>query len=564
MAYKALYRTYRPSTFEEVAGQEHIVKTLKNALATGKLAHAYLFAGPRGTGKTTMAKLLAKALNCDEGIGHQCNECKNCKAIIEGTHPDVLELDAASNNGVDEIRELIDKVKYGTILGRYKVYIIDEVHMLSTGAFNALLKTLEEPPEHVIFILATTEPHKILPTILSRCQRYDFTKLSDKDIKNRIKSVLEHEGVTYNEEAVDIIISLADGGMRDALSILDQVLAYSGNKLDVQDILDIFALESKEEKIALLNAIIQKDVSDVLGRINRYVSLGTDIKRLTDDLLLILKDILIYQSSRNTACLEVLNEQEAQSFFKYLDIDETLKMIDIIMAAQKDYKNVSSIIPLFQVTILKLITAKKDGMAEVKEEVKRQTPVINKPLPKAEPAPKKEVKQDELISLLDQPNEPEPVKQPEVVLSKDVLVLKDCRKEESFFINDDLMIDIIVTAKKEIKNNLLEHWSDLKRLIAHPKLGKAATLLVDGRPLVASNKVLVIEYQFPNTAERANLIENQEAIQNVIQSTFGRKMFVFGVSRNESVRCQQNFMNKRQLGTLPKIDTINIEFEGEN
>ena len=564
MAYKALYRTYRPSTFEEVAGQEHIVKTLKNALATGKLAHAYLFAGPRGTGKTTMAKLLAKALNCDEGIGHQCNECKNCKAIIEGTHPDVLELDAASNNGVDEIRELIDKVKYGTILGRYKVYIIDEVHMLSTGAFNALLKTLEEPPEHVIFILATTEPHKILPTILSRCQRYDFTKLSDNDIKNRIKSVLEHEGVTYNDEAVDIIISLADGGMRDALSILDQVLAYSGNKLDVQDILDIFALESKEEKIALLNAIIQKDVSDVLGRINRYVSLGTDIKRLTDDLLLILKDILIYQSSRNTACLEVLNEQEAQSFFKYLDIDETLKMIDIIMAAQKDYKNVSSIIPLFQVTILKLITAKKDGMAEVKEEVKRQTPVINKPLPKAEPAPKKEVKQDELISLLDQSNEPEPVKQPEVVLSKDVLVLKDCRKEESFFINDDLMIDIIVTAKKEIKNNLLEHWSDLKRLIAHPKLGKAATLLVDGRPLVASNKVLVIEYQFPNTAERANLIENQEAIQNVIQSTFGRKMFVFGVSRNESVRCQQNFMNKRQLGTLPKIDTINIEFEGEN
>ena len=573
MAYKALYRTYRPSTFEEVAGQEHIVKTLKNALATGKLAHAYLFAGPRGTGKTTMAKLLAKALNCDEGIGHQCNECKNCKAIIEGTHPDVLELDAASNNGVDEIRELIDKVKYGTILGRYKVYIIDEVHMLSTGAFNALLKTLEEPPEHVIFILATTEPHKILPTILSRCQRYDFTKLSDKDIKERIKSVLEKEGVSYNEEAVDIIISLADGGMRDALSILDQVLAYSGNKLDVKDILAIFALESKEEKIALLNAIIQKDVADVLKRIERYVYLGTDIKRLTDDLLLILKDILIYQSSRNTSCLEVLNEQEAQSFFKYLDIDETLKMIDIIMGAQKDYKNVSSIVPLFQVTLLKLITAKKDGMPEVREEVKKPTPVVNKPLPKpepvqpklAEPTPKKEVKQEELISLLDQPEpEPEPVKQPEIVLSKDVLVLKDCRNGESFFVNDDLMIDIIVTAKKDIKNQLLEHWSDLKRLIAHPKLGKAATLLVDGRPLVASNRVLVVEYQFPNTADRANLIENQEAIQNVIQSTFGKKMFVFGVSRNESVRCQQNFMNKRQLGTLPKIDTINIEFEGEN
>ena len=569
MAYKALYRTYRPSTFEEVAGQEHIVKTLQNALATGKLAHAYLFAGPRGTGKTTMAKLLAKALNCDEGIGHQCNECKNCKAIIEGTHPDVLELDAASNNGVDEIRELIDKVKYGTILGRYKVYIIDEVHMLSTGAFNALLKTLEEPPEHVIFILATTEPHKILPTILSRCQRYDFTKLSDKDIKNRLKSVLEKEGVAYNDEAIDIIISLADGGMRDALSILDQVLAYSGNKLDVQDILDIFALESKEEKMGLLNAIINKDVTDVLSRINRYVSLGTDIKRLTDDLLLILKDILIYQSSRNIDCLEILNEEEARDFFNRLDIDETLKMIDIIMGAQKDYKNVSSIIPLFEVTILKLITAKKDGEPREVKPIEPLKPTIEKPVYKqpepikVEPTPvKKPVVQEEMVSLLDQPEEEE-VKQPEIVLSKDVLCIKGTKKGDSFAIDDDLMIDVMVISKKDIKNNLIDNWSTLKRLIAHPSLGKAATLLVDGRPLVASSKVLVVEYQFPTTAERANLIENQEAIQNVIQSTFGRKMFVYGVSRNDSVRWQQSYMNKYQLNKLPKADSINIEFEGE-
>ena len=565
MAYKALYRTYRPSTFDEVAGQEHIVKTLKNALATGKLAHAYLFAGPRGTGKTTMAKLLAKALNCDEGIGHQCNECKNCKAIVDGTHPDVLELDAASNNGVDEIRDLIDKVKYGTILGRYKVYIIDEVHMLSTGAFNALLKTLEEPPEHVIFILATTEPHKILPTILSRCQRYDFTKLSDKDIKNRLKDVLEKEGVTYNEEAIDIIISLADGGMRDALSILDQVLAYSQNKLDVQDILDIFALESKDEKIALLNSIINKDVSDVLARIKRYVSLGTDIKRLTDDLLLILKDILIYQSSRNISCLEVLSEEEAKEFFKYLSIEETMKMIDIIMSAQKDYKNVGSIIPLFEVTILKLVTTKKDGAP--REEYVEPRPKIEKPLPKPEPQPAvfkapeppKPEPKEEPVSLFDQPVE----EAKQVVISKDVLVVKGTRNGESFFVDDELMINIMVISKKEIKNQLLNNWSSLKRYIAHPELGKAATLLVDGRPLVAGNKILVVEYQLPSTADRANLIENQEAIQNVIETVFGKKMFVYAVSRKDSVRSQQNYMNKLQISKLPKPDTINIEFEGE-
>jgi DNA polymerase-3 subunit gamma/tau len=217
MAYKALYNKYRPATFEEVAGQRSIVRTLKNAISSGKIAHAYLFCGPRGTGKTSMARLFAKALNCEKGIGQQCNECSNCQAINEGVHPDVIEIDAASNNGVDQVRDLIDKIRYAPIKGRYKVYIIDEVHMMSAGAFNALLKTFEEPPEQVIFILATTEPYKVLPTILSRCQRFDFGKIDDEDIREKLIWILDKEKVEYDEKGIDAIISLADGGMRDAL-----------------------------------------------------------------------------------------------------------------------------------------------------------------------------------------------------------------------------------------------------------------------------------------------------------------------------------------------------------
>ena len=563
MAYKALYRTYRPQTFEEVAGQEHIVRTLKNALATGKIAHAYLFAGPRGTGKTTMAKLFTKALNCEEGIGHQCNSCKNCVAIMEGSHPDVLELDAASNNGVDEIRELIDKVKYGTILGRYKVYIIDEVHMLSTGAFNALLKTLEEPPEHVIFILATTEPHKILPTILSRCQRYDFNKVSEYDIKERLKAVLLNENVEYVEEAIELIVNLADGGMRDALSILEKVLAYSQNRLIVEDVLNIFALESKEEKIKLINSIINHDMGDVLSRLNNYITKGTDIKRLTEDLLIILKDVVIYNSSNIGNYLETLSEDEAFELSKSISNEQALKMIDILMDTVKDYKNVTAINPIFEISLIKLTSlggSEKKAVTPIKEEAKPlpkveevKPVIINKPEPIKVPEP-----------IIEEVKEEEPVELSKPIVNLDnVLFLKDAEKEDNFQIDDELMVKIMAVSKKEIKSELIDGWKNIKKLSTHEKLGKAATLLIDGRPLVASNKVVILEYQLPKLAEKVNMKDMQLDLQTVLYQVFNKQMFVYAVSRKESVDLQSLYMNLLQIGKLPKPKDVSLEFIGE-
>ena len=564
MAYKALYRTYRPQTFEEVAGQEHIVKTLKNALATGKIAHAYLFAGPRGTGKTTMAKLFAKALNCEHGLGCQCNECKNCVAITEGSHPDVLELDAASNNGVDEIRELIDKVKYGTILGKYKVYIIDEVHMLSTGAFNALLKTLEEPPEHVIFILATTEPHKILPTILSRCQRYDFNKVSEKDIKERLRAVLQNEGVEYNEEAVELVVQLADGGMRDALSILEKVLAFSGNTLNVNDILSIFALESKEEKIKLIHSIINHDMSDVLSRLNNYVSKGTDIKRLTEDLLLILKDIVIFNSSANKDYLEALNEEEATELSRNIPSDLAIQMIDILMNTVKDYKNVTSINPIFEITLIKLTsldTVVKPVMTTPK--VTKVEPIVEQKKPEPTYIPTPEPVKEVAKPVVEEKKEEAPQLEGDITINDNVIYLKDAEKEDSFEIDDSLMVNVMVVSKKEIKAELLDGWKNIKRLATHPVVGKAATLLIDGRPLVASKNIVVLEYAMPKLAEKVNSKDMQAELQTVIEHIFHRKMFIYGVSRNKSVDLQSLYMNLLQIGRLPKAKDITLDFIGE-
>lgn len=562
MAYKALYRTYRPSTFEEVAGQKHIVKTLKNALATNKIAHAYLFCGPRGTGKTSMAKLLAKALNCEEGLGHQCNHCSNCLAVSDGSHPDVIEIDAASNNGVDEVRDLIEKVKYSPIKGRYKVYIIDEVHMMTSGAFNALLKTLEEPPAHVVFILATTEAHKVLPTIVSRCQRYDFSKVDDEDIIKRLKEIFAKENITYEEDALKSITTLADGGVRDALSIADQVIAYSGSNISEKDVEDLFGLASIEEKVDFLNSINEQNTKYVLEKMNKFIEAGVDIKRLTTDMLDILKDVIIYKNTNDVSLLVKLKENQVKDFSNKITNKKALEMINILLDAQSNYKFVNNIRTLFEITLLKLLNV-SSATDVVNENIRSTNESLVNNTSKETKVEEKQV-QTNINSVPTQPVAKQNETSTKILEDANSLSQVATMGEKNQLTQDDL-IKIMVTGNKEMKMALISKWKSLEDYKLHPTLGKFATLLLNGKPYVMNEKVLVLDYQFANEAEKVNLIANQNKLCEVVKLISGVQTKIYALSRNESYDASRTFMELRQLSKLPdtKVENIEINIKGE-
>ena len=357
MAYQALYRTWRPQRFEDVVGQEMITKTLRNAVMTNQTSHAYLFTGPRGTGKTSTAKIFAKAINCHhQENGEPCNECEICKAITNGSLNDVLEIDAASNNGVEEIRDIRDKVKYAPTQADYKVYIIDEVHMLSTGAFNALLKTLEEPPANVVFILATTEPHKIPATIISRTQRFDFKRITSATILKRMEYILNQKDIQYEDAALKVIAKAAEGGMRDALSILDQVISFGENNVTLENALLVTGSVTKTDLLNYLQEVVDQKTPEALEMIHKLVQDGKDASRIVEDLVEYCRDLLLYQQS--PAMLEETElgmlDEDFKKFAQEIEPETVYQMINILNEQQENMRYTSHPTVYLEVLTVKL------------------------------------------------------------------------------------------------------------------------------------------------------------------------------------------------------------------
>jgi len=378
MSYTALYRKWRPNDFTDVKGQDHIVTTLKNQIKADRIGHAYLFCGTRGTGKTTIAKILAKAVNCERPVdGSPCNECETCKSITAGTSMNVIEIDAASNNGVDNIREIRDEVQYSPTSGKYKVYIIDEVHMLSIGAFNALLKTLEEPPAYVIFILATTEAHKIPITILSRCQRYDFKRISIDTITERLSELMISEKVNVEEKALRYIAKAADGSLRDALSLLDQCIAfYLGKDLKYDNVLEVLGAVDTEVFSKLLSKVLAQDIAGCIHLLEELVVLGRDLGQFVIDFVWYLRNLLLIKTSDNVedvidASAENLQLLKAQS--QLVDSDTLMRYIRIFSELSNNIKYSSQKRILVEIALIKLTKPAMEQSKEISDIISRLT-----------------------------------------------------------------------------------------------------------------------------------------------------------------------------------------------
>ena len=534
MSYLSFYNKYRPQSFSEVVGQKVIVKTLKNSLKNKKISHAYLFCGPRGTGKTTMARLFAKSLNCEEGIGNQCLKCSSCQKIKDGNHPDVVEIDAASNSTVDSVRNLIENISYQPILSRYKVYIIDEVHNMSNSAFNALLKTLEEPPSFVIFILATTEPQKILPTILSRVQRYDFSKVSNEDIFLNLKRVLDMEKIPYEDEALKEISYLADGGVRDSLSLLEQAVSYCDKKVNLKDIYSLFGILSKKEKLTFISAIEKKDSVKIISFLKEKYQRGVDLLRFHQDILKILKDIYIYNLTSDENLLEVLNKEDIKDI--QLSNGVLNHHINTLMTRFREYRYTDDVLTNCELSFLSLISNEQ-----------------------IEFSPREKTVRQEEKNTVTKENKEELLSSPTLIEVSDKEEKKEKEKDEKRITADDSeIVNLMLRSKKEDRIEINSLWDNLQKELRGKNKIIAASIYSSRLRLVDNqDKIILLSSSIKTEIEKLNPMSVQKKISSLLSSCFNRDYNLLIISEEQFKRATELYKS----GEYKESKRPNIVFD---
>lgn len=529
LAYQALYRVWRPQQFIDVVGQEHVTKTLQNALLQQKISHAYLFNGPRGTGKTSAAKILAKAVNCERApISEPCNECAACKGITNGTISDVLEFDAASNSRVEEMRDVLDKVKFAPTAVNYKVYIIDEVHMLSISAFNALLKTLEEPPKHVIFILATTEPHKIPLTIISRCQRFDFRRITAQSIVNRMKLIVEETGVKCEEDALKMIARAAEGGMRDALSLLDQAISFSQEVVTVEDALTVTGSVSQGFLNKLAKAVFEKDVASGLEALEELLFHGKDPSRFIEDFILYYRDMLLYKTAPNLeeSLDRVLLDDEFRQIAEVVSYDQIYQLIELLNKTQQDMRWTNHPRIFLEVAIVKLCQTETKQMDQMPDGQ------ISKLLKKIEQLEHELQHIKTNGSVVVQEAAPQTAQKPSQRSSR-----------KGFQPAVGRINEVLKNATKNDINQIKSKWGEMRGRL----MKSHAALLNEAEPAAASADAFILKFKHEIHCQMA--MDNNrfvETITLVLHELTGNRYLVLGVPEEQWLSIRENFLSTQQ------------------